>query len=89
MEADDRRCKIDEQPEKITITCDSSGDKLKIHINGALHLSLTTYDLQLQSWKKSKTSYWIEFTTKTGVILCEYNSLEKWKTILRLLDENI
>jgi hypothetical protein len=71
------------------ITCDSSRDKLNVYIDGILHLALTIYDLQLQSWKKSKSSYWIEFTTKTGVITCEYNSLEKWKRILELIDDEL
>lgn len=71
------------------ITCDSSGDKLKVFINGVLHLALTTYDLQIQSWKRSKTSYWIQFTTKTGIIECEYNSRDKWTKILELINEEL
>ena len=43
----------------------------------------------LQAWYESETCYKIEIILKKGKILTEYNSLEKWKTILKLIHEEL
>lgn len=65
----------------------------KIYINDLLHLELrmTNHD-GIQSWLEgSKTQmYFIKFYRKTGSpILLEYENIEHWKTILKIIDEQM
>ncbi len=66
---------------------------LRIHINGILHLAITTKNHDgVQSWYEGnkKRLYFIEFYRKKGSpILLEYTEVENWKNILTLLDENL
>jgi hypothetical protein len=78
---------IMENKRKMKITSDSKGESLKIYINDILHLSLIIDGLQIQSWRKNMNWFIIEFTTKKGVIISEYNDIEKWKSVLSLVDE--
>lgn len=69
------------------ITSDSKGESLKIYIDGILHLSLIIQDLQIQSWRKTRDWFIIEFKTSKGIITSEYNDIEKWKSVLKIIDE--
>ncbi len=73
----------------LEITAKSVTDRLKIYMNGILHLRLETDGLQVESWKEAKCHFCIDFHTKTGVVHTEYNSEEKWKRILELIDEHL
>ncbi len=72
---------------KPEITIDFKKGKLRIYINGILHLSIHHPNYQIQSWKEAKDWYIIVFYTEMGEIQCEYDDVEKWKQILRLVDE--
>ncbi len=64
---------------------------IKIMINKTLHLAIKQDELiGIQSWLKgdgSDRKYCIEFTTKTTAMLSEYDSEDKWKSILNLLNK--
>lgn len=66
-------------------------EQLKIYINGSLHLYLKLQDLiSIQSWVHSSCEYYIEYTFVSGTKLTSgYTSIEKWKEVLKILDENI
>lgn len=60
---------------------------LKIYIDGILHVSIKQSDLiGIHSYKNCDSSYFIEYHTPTKMIACEYNTLEKWQSILNLVD---
>jgi hypothetical protein len=64
-------------------------DALRITINGILHLSLTRSKLLgVQSWiNEREQRFVIEYTMRGGTILCDYDSREKWASILEQLGE--
>ena len=63
---------------------------LRIYINGILHFILEKEEfVLLQSWYMNKTDCRITIYAKTRDIALEYNSVEKWKTVLKILDENL
>lgn len=76
---------------KVTnITCESDPEDIRIFINGTIHLFLKRKELvSLQSWYINKGCCVIEIYTTSRDIILEYNSVEKWKFILNLLNENI
>lgn len=76
--------------EVINFTCESDPTDIRIFINGTLHLFLRRSEIvSFQSWYVNKNNLKIEIYTNTRDILLEYNSVEKWKEILKLLNENI
>jgi len=64
-----------------------SGDEVKIFINDILHLSFKEKILSLQSWNEQNKFWKIEIKTKHTSVLVEYDSEEKWKQILGLLNK--
>ena len=64
--------------------------QIKIRINGLLHLSFLQEEfVGIQSWIKGydvDRKYFVEITTKTTTITSEYDNLDKWTSILKLLD---
>lgn len=75
------------------IQIDCSFYKIKIYIDKILHLSIRKEDfIGLQSWIEGEgesKEYIIEYVFKTTTIVSEYDSIDKWKSILNLLDKNI
>lgn len=64
-------------------------NKVKIFFDDILHLFFIKDEfLGLQSWK-TDDRYIIEYILKTNVINCEYDSYDKWKNILKLLNEKL
>lgn len=60
----------------------------KIYINNTLHLYFKRQDfVGIQSWIDKQKSLFIEFYFKDNRILCEYDSIEKWTEILKLLNQ--
>lgn len=60
---------------------------IRVMFNGVLHLHIARDDLLgVQSWvresQKPITCWSIEYTLRGGVITCDYDSEEKWRTIL-------
>ena len=68
------------------ITIDTIKGRIRIYIDGILHLSLLHEGIQIQSWKEGKDWYCIEFHTQQGKILAEYDDKDKWSKILSLID---
>jgi len=74
---------------------------LKIYINEKLHLFIKQKDLVgLQSWYSSTTEaerqcgffekkYVIEYITTRNVITTEYNKIEMWEEVLRLINAHL
>jgi hypothetical protein len=64
------------------------GKAIKLYINGFLHLSIRRERLLgVQAWELDG-KFCIEYTLDSAVILTEYNKPDKWKAILKLLDES-
>lgn len=61
-----------------------------ILINGIPHLKfLKRKYIGLQSWYESKNDFRIEIYLEGTIINTEYNSLEKWKTVLEIINAQI
>ena len=71
----------------MTATISISGDEVKIFINDILHLSFKEKILALQSWNDQDKFWKIEIQTKNTTTLVEYDSFEKQKQILELLNK--
>jgi hypothetical protein len=75
---------------KYSIT--STGNFIKIYINDVLHISIKYNDIaSIQTWKMSNGWYCIEYYLNglDEPILSEYDNIDKWKSIIKLLDETI
>lgn len=62
---------------------------LKIHVNELLHFSIKFEDyIGIVSWKVPQLAdpYFIEVNTTKGKIMLNYDTLEKWKSILNIFD---
>jgi hypothetical protein len=78
--------------DKNIYTATTKGKFLKIFINDIIHLSISYRDIiSIHSWIMNKDWYCIEFYIlgKEERILCEYDSIKKWKSVLCLLDEHL
>lgn len=67
---------------------------LKIYINGILHLAINRERLDnLQSWKNDtndQSVYYLElFYTNGTRVMAEYNDIEKFTRIMKIIDDNI
>lgn len=61
----------------------------KIYINDLLHVAVRIKDLSgIQSYFRGEEWFCIEFYTER-IILCEYNNQEKWKSVLKLIEDNL
>lgn len=71
----------------MNIRVEGKFDAIRITIEGVLHLHVQRSKLLgVQSWVQSRTGHFlIEYTSQGGVVLCEYDSREKWETILSQL----
>jgi len=75
---------------KLDIKVTVKDNQIKILINGIIHLLIKQDQLiGVQSWilGNDHNTYWIEYTLKDREILTGYDEFDKWKTILKLLDE--
>lgn len=70
----------------MTASVKRSGDELRIYINNILHLLITDRITSIQSWNEEDKWYKIEIQTKHNSVLLEYDSFEKWKKILELIN---
>ena len=65
--------------------------RFQIFINNLLHLSINIEELvNIRSWyispEKDPDPYFIELTFKTTKVVCQYDTKEKWQSILNLLN---
>ncbi len=75
---------------KLKFTAKTDDNHFKVYINGLIHLCIKTDDIiGIQSWMEpDETSrYYIKFYTKTANVVCKYNDLFKWKSMLQLIDK--
>lgn len=62
-------------------------DRLRIYINGLLHLSMSISDLVgIQAWKYGTYRFAIEYTFKTTAIETWYVERDVWEAILKGLE---
>jgi len=60
---------------------------IKIYLDDTLHVAIKQSDLiGIHAYKNADCTYCIEYHTPTKMIVCEYNTPEKWKSILKLVD---
>lgn len=61
--------------------------RIKVYINNTLHCHIdTSGGCNLQAWVDNNL-YCIEYTTKCGKVLCEYENEGVWKEIMKQLSE--
>lgn len=65
------------------------GDVFTIHINDLLHLYICEPIISVQSFNSQNKFYNIEYKTKNQTILTEYDTKEKFETILKELGKII
>ena len=76
----------------MTISVEISFNILKVRFGGLTHLRIdATKLIAYQSWREGygNRKFVIVYTTTTGEILCEYDTEDKWKTILEGLDRTL
>jgi hypothetical protein len=71
------------------VTFERKYEQLRIYINGCVHIHLKLQDLiAFQSWVHGKSEFYIEYTYLGGTkVTSGYTEIEKWKSILKILDE--
>lgn len=71
----------------MTVSCIIRFNTIKIYVNEVLHLSFfKTKKVTIESWIEGAGHYIIEINTGDVLLLCEYDSPEKWKAVLEALD---
>ena len=65
------------------------GDVFTIHINDLLHLYICEPIISVQSFNSQNKFYNIEYKTKNQTILAEYDTKDKFETILKELGKII
>ena len=79
------------------ITCNKDpllSNYIKIYINDVLHLAINRKKLDnVQTWKNDtndQSVFYIEFSYRNGdKVMSEYNDSEKFKSIVKLIDDNL
>jgi len=68
----------------------TTGNFVKIFINGLLHLSIKKgKTISIQTWIMNDY-YFIEYTLEGGeTILSEYDEIDKWKSIIELINKHV
>lgn len=64
-------------------------DAIVIRCRGLIHVHIRRSEyLGFQSWRNGENNYAVEFTLRdSGVLLCEYDTREKWECVLRGLEK--
>jgi len=72
------------------ISDESGATEVCVLINGIPHLKFIKKKyIGLQAWYESKNDFKIEIYLEGAIITTEYNSLEKWKTILNIINAQV
>lgn len=70
------------------IKVENTFSRIRIKINGIIHVSLPQGDIKVQTWLAPQKSYYaIEYYTSDGEVLCEYDTREIWEKILKELEK--
>ena len=74
----------------MNIKSNSDSDYIKIYFDDVLHIKIEKIEIVgIQSYKH-KGKYYIEYSFKSGVVIeSEYDNIEKWEVILKILDKII
>lgn len=72
-------------------TCKTNNEDIRIYINGILHLRIPRDEkMILESWiDNPQRLYKIQIQAGGYETLIEYDKIENWKAILKLLNQNI
>lgn len=66
------------------------GSWVKIYIDNILHVQFKQQDFEgIQSWKEGPNWFDIEYYIKNRSMLTAYDDVNKWKEILKLIDERL
>ena len=71
----------------MNVEVELKGDYLKIYVDSILHLYLNKPLVGFQAWNKEDRWWEIEIYTKYSSILLQYDSKDKWETILKAFDK--
>lgn len=73
-----------------SVTVKRSYERLKIYINGQLHIQIKLLDIVgFQSWIHGESEYFIEYYFSTrDKITTVYGQKELWSDVLKILDEH-
>jgi hypothetical protein len=75
---------------KANITDESGATNVCIFIDGIPHIKFSKKKfIGVLSWYESKTDFRIEIYLKGATISNEYNSLEKWKSVLDIINDQV
>lgn len=75
---------------KPVITDGSGTTEVCILISGIPHIKfMKDKYLGLTSWYNSKTDFKIKIYLKGCTIMAEYDSVDKWKTVLNIINEQV
>lgn len=73
-----------------SVTDDSGATNVCILMNGVPHLNfLKDKYLGFQAWYESSVDFKLEIYLKNHTILAEYNSFEKWKSVLNIIKSQV
>lgn len=62
----------------------------KVMVGELLHVCIDRKEfVGINSWYDCDTMCVIEYVTKTNTIRTEYDNIEKWKSVLKELNENL
>lgn len=68
------------------ITNESGATHVDVHINGISHVSfIKNKYIGRSAWYESKNCFKLEIYCKGKTILLEYNSFEKWESIINII----
>ena len=72
------------------ITDESGPTEVCIFINGIPHLKFIKRKyIGLQTWYESKTDFRLEIFLEGAIIRTEYDSPEKWKSVLKIINDQV
>jgi hypothetical protein len=75
---------------KANVTDESGATGVCIFINGIPHIKfLKKQYVGILSWYESDVDFRIEIYLKDTTIKTEYNSLEKWKSVLDIINKQV
>lgn len=68
----------------------SGATSVDIHINGISHISfLKKKYIGRLAWYESKNDFKLEIYLKGKTVLTEYNSIEKWKSVIEIISQEV
>lgn len=71
----------------MTINSKKVGSSIKIYINNILHLFIADRITALSTWNHENCLYKVEIKTKYNTTLLEYDSQDKWVSIINELNK--